>query len=443
MVQIIMKRSWEKLRTRLGTSKKTASGVLMAALAVPLLAAPLAAAATTVIITQYPIPTQGANSEDATTGPDGAMWFSELSAGKIGRTTTAGVTTEYTIPTTGSQPHGITTGPDGALWFAESGSNKIGRIDTGGTITEYTIPHGQPMDVVTGPDGALWYCDWQYGFGRIDTSTGAITEYSTQDQFHNAPQMRSLTVGSDGAIWGVSDSRNELDRVTTGGTVTRYPLTTFSGAYDVTNGPDGALWLTSYTSGNIGRFDVTSDLLTNSFPTDEANQNSQITTGPDGALWFTETTAGKIGRLTTAGAATSYLVPGRVSPYGITLGSDGALWFTEYGGNNVGRATVSLAPVVHITNPAASSTVSGTVNITGTIDANSAYNVQLYVFNSASQAVVGKYNYAVPNSTTAYSYSWDTTAVPNGNYTINLSARDAQGRKDANSTSVVHVTVQN
>jgi hypothetical protein len=49
-------------------------------------------------------------------------------ADQIGRITTAGVITEFPIRTAASYPSGITTGPDGALWFTEAFANKIGRI---------------------------------------------------------------------------------------------------------------------------------------------------------------------------------------------------------------------------------------------------------------------------------------------------------------------------
>jgi len=37
-------------------------------------------------------------------------------------------TTEYPLPTPTAYPYGITTGPDGALWFTEFYGNSIGRI---------------------------------------------------------------------------------------------------------------------------------------------------------------------------------------------------------------------------------------------------------------------------------------------------------------------------
>src|ERR1700730_6073061 len=65
-------------------------------------------------------------------GPDGALWFTETFASRIGRITTSGVVSEFPLPTSGSGPADIAAGPDGALWFTEEGVHKIGRITTSG-----------------------------------------------------------------------------------------------------------------------------------------------------------------------------------------------------------------------------------------------------------------------------------------------------------------------
>ena len=67
-------------------------------------------------------------SEGITTGPDGALWFTEVNCGQIGRMTTGGLVTDFEIPSVKSRPLGIASGPDGALWFTEAWANKIGRI---------------------------------------------------------------------------------------------------------------------------------------------------------------------------------------------------------------------------------------------------------------------------------------------------------------------------
>jgi virginiamycin B lyase len=44
----------------------------------------------------------------------------------------------FTIPNAGIST--LTSGPDGALWFSESAGNKVARITTAGFITEFPVP---------------------------------------------------------------------------------------------------------------------------------------------------------------------------------------------------------------------------------------------------------------------------------------------------------------
>ncbi len=53
--------------------------------------------------------------------------------------TAAGIITEFRVPTTSGVPDIITSGPDGALWFTEFAGDRIGRSATGGTVTEFAI----------------------------------------------------------------------------------------------------------------------------------------------------------------------------------------------------------------------------------------------------------------------------------------------------------------
>ena len=87
-------------------------------------------------MTEYPLPTPDAFAADITPGPDGALWFTESGADKVGRITTAGVITEFTLPTADTLPGPIVAGADGALWFGEGNTNKIGRMTTAGVLTD-------------------------------------------------------------------------------------------------------------------------------------------------------------------------------------------------------------------------------------------------------------------------------------------------------------------
>jgi virginiamycin B lyase len=295
-----------------------------------------------VSISEYSTPTVPSQPLGITTGPDGALWFTEFAGSKIGRITTTGKFAEYTIPTAGSEPRDIANGPDGALWFAEYAGNKIGRITTAGVITEYLVG-GYPQGITAGPDGAMWFTEISgegENIGRI-TTAGMITEYPVG----GAPD--SITTGPDGALWFTEsdvNTGNKIGRITTAGAITEYPVPTVGSEPEgITAGPDGALWFTEFAGNKIGRI-TTAGVITEYPVTTAGSIPNGITTGPDGALWFTESAGNKIGRITTAAVMTEYSLPTAGSdPHGITTGPDGALWFTEDSGNRIGRARYTCA----------------------------------------------------------------------------------------------------
>ena len=96
------------------------------------------------------------------TGSDGNLWFTESSAGKIGRITPTGSFAEF--PTT-NLPMDICKGPDGNVWFTEAvyqAPGNLARITPAGEITEYSLtssPHG----IATGPDGNIWFTEPDVG----------------------------------------------------------------------------------------------------------------------------------------------------------------------------------------------------------------------------------------------------------------------------------------
>jgi virginiamycin B lyase len=105
-------------------------------------------------VVDFPVPTPDSTTQSGALGPDGAIWFIERSAAKIGRMTLSGHFTEYPLAA-GSFPNRIVLGPDGALWFTELNADKVGRITTRGTLTEYADPGG-PVGIVVGNDGQLY-----------------------------------------------------------------------------------------------------------------------------------------------------------------------------------------------------------------------------------------------------------------------------------------------
>jgi streptogramin lyase len=175
-----------------------------------------------------------------------------------------------TATAAGAGPLGITTGPDGALWFTNTFNchfcppDSIGRITTGGVVTNYLgAGINGPGGIIAGPDGALWFTNGgnalpSRSIGRITTG-GVVTNYTGTDIF----MPGGITAGPDGALWFTNGT---IGRITTGGAITEYTGTGISATGGgITAGPDGALWFTDQVRNLIGRITVLA-ITTSSLP---------------------------------------------------------------------------------------------------------------------------------------------------------------------------------
>ena len=317
----------------------TALSVAVAAIAVPSIGAleSSAAAAQTVTITEYRagLPA-GAHPDQIVSGPDGNVWFTDLSGvGRINPATGAIQTFSTGVPP-GAIAAGLTVGPDKNLWFTLTAMDAVGRITPAGVVTIFTAGISAGTYAITsGADDNLWFTEISSPYiGRI-TPTGVVTEFPAP----LASGSLGIATGSDGNVWYLGSGN--VGRVTPGGVVTTFPTPGESGAR-ITAGPDGALW----ASGNHVERITTQGVVT-SFPTGTGIYGGLvgIITGPDGALWITET-SNKIARVTTTGDVAQYQagISAGAGPQEITVGPDGNLWFTE-SGQTPGRAGIARAVV--------------------------------------------------------------------------------------------------
>jgi hypothetical protein len=175
-------------------------------------------------------------------------------------------------------------------------------------------------------------------------------------------------------------------------------------------------------------------VITNYTGTGISNPDA-ITAGPDGALWFTDAGNNSIGRITTGGVVTNYTGTGISNPDGITDGPDGALWFTNAGNNSIGRITAGSnpPPITSILIPSNGATLSGSTYLDAS--ASNATSDEFLLFG-------GTYGFdaAVLCTATATIYGWlcgwNTTTVPNWNYTLVSLATNSTGDAAAASVSI-------
>lgn len=290
------------------------------------------------VFTVYPV-AAGEVPFDITSGPDGALWFTDIVGPVIGRITTSGVLSYRSLPDAASVTAGITAGPDGKLWFAENRGNAIGSMTTGGTVTEYPIPtaSSRPFGIAAGADGALWFTENATGkIGRI-TTAGKFEEFSLPS---STSKPTYIAAGSDAAMWFGEYATRKLARIPLGATPGKNPrLREFkaaAGVNGVSRGTDGAMW---FGQGDIGRIpaNATSAAQIAAFGAGSIQSSLALTIGPDGAIWFADRTNNAIGRVAPDGGVREYAIPvAGVLPRGIAAGRDGAIWFAGCGGY-VGR----------------------------------------------------------------------------------------------------------
>jgi virginiamycin B lyase len=288
---------------------------------------------------------------DITSGPDGALWFTEP-RDAIGRITTDGQVTERAV----AQPPGgpvrdaweIAVDRDGGIWFIETDPRNgwIDRMTPTGAVDHFALPTGHfAAAIAVGPDRNLWLVEQSGRIGRV-TPSGDVLEIDLPGR---AP--RGLTVGPDRALWftdyvGASFiGRFDIDGaggVDAGATIAEYPLSPVV-ANTIVAAPDGGFWISEtifvfepLDAGGVhgvgGKLaHRAADGAVNELATDTGSEGpADLTIGPDGNIWFTDFEQSRIGRVTPDGTITLFPLPHAPSyPRRITTGPDGNLWFTE------------------------------------------------------------------------------------------------------------------
>jgi streptogramin lyase len=304
------------------------------------------------IVTQYSsgISQTGALIGGLAAGPDGNIWFTEYYFGyptpgatvnRVGKITPSGVVTEYSAGITlNSEVIQIAAGPDGNMWFTELSVNQIGKITTSGVVTEYSAgmtPFAGPYYITGGPDGNVWFSEVNQNINRIGkiTSSGVITEYPTGA----SGQPGNIIAGPDGNIWFAG---NGITKMTTSGVTTQYLAGTRTGG--ITAGPDGRIWFTAgdIDSPSIGEM-TTDGVLIAQYSTglSQYAQLIGLATGADSSIWFTDQRNNHVGRVSVAAGGTAPPPPPPPPPAGAVIANPSALAFSSTGSTFNQSATIT------------------------------------------------------------------------------------------------------
>jgi virginiamycin B lyase len=308
----------------------------------PGLAAP-ASAATQVI----PVPTSAAGLGRIVTAPDGAMWFIEKDANKVGRITPGGQITEFDLgarTTADSTVKDVAVAADGTVWVAYDSGWRVKAIDAAGQTVRgpYVFDYPYAEQIAIAGDGTPWVT-MNYDEDFVVRIVGDQALRSS-----NAPQCQeALARAVDGAMWCRTESGlTRLNGDASGGVT--YPANNDAAyPYAIAAGPVGSIWFgryfggTMFTSpddGEVGYLDAATGAVT-AFNTGERTAPADLVPGPDGSMWFTSIgAAAGIGHISAQGRGALTAIGG-YEPEHLTFAPDGAIFATDPTNNVILRLT--------------------------------------------------------------------------------------------------------
>lgn len=209
-------------------------------------------------ITLLPLPTPASLPMAMQAGGDGNIYVQLTAANKLARVNPqTREITEFDLPEQNAGIIGGAPSVDGkAHWFILMNSNKILRFDYAtGAMQSFAIPTpGAAPFVIRAYDDGLWFT--MYGgnaIGHFDVATEKFTTVPL-------PVADSLPIGivkgKDGFLYAIlrgTDEVARIDRQTKSLAGLYHLISAKTGSGEIKQGPDGAIWVSSYRSGHVHR----------------------------------------------------------------------------------------------------------------------------------------------------------------------------------------------
>src|SRR5271166_2965975 len=187
-------------------------GLRMALTAVIAISTPGAPAYAKMEMRTFPV-LAGAGAHDVYPAPDGAVWFTAQSAGKLGRLDPRTGKSDLIALGPGAAPHGVIVGPDGAPWVTEGGQNAIARVDPATRqVKLFPLPKQFPdanLNTATfDKKGILWFTGQSGVHGRVDPATGKVDAWKSP-----RPGTYGITTTPAGDVWFASLAGDFIGKV--------------------------------------------------------------------------------------------------------------------------------------------------------------------------------------------------------------------------------------
>jgi virginiamycin B lyase len=243
---------------------------------------------------------------------------------------------EWTVPTLGQRARDPVEAPDGSIWWVGQWGNLIGRIDpTTGRMTEYPLPeNSKPHSVTIDSAGSPWFTGNGNGtIGKLNPTTGKITVYKMPDRAAKDPH--TAVFDQEGILWFTLQQSNlvgRLDPVTGDIKLVKMP-TPHAKPYGIKIDAEGVPWVACNGSNCLVKLDRATMEPTEIKLPDAKTTVRRLDIADDGMIWYVNSSLGRLGRLDPkTGAIKEWPSPSgpKSHPYAVAV-VDGIVWYNESG----------------------------------------------------------------------------------------------------------------
>ncbi len=244
---------------------------------------------------------------------------------------------EWDVPTPNARPHDPALAPDGALWFTEQGANKLGRLDPAtGKITEFPLKtsHSGPHGLVADREGDIWYTgNYAALIGKLDPRAGKVSEYPMPDPAAHDPH--TPVFDAQGILWFTVQQGNMVGRLdsATGKIELRMVPTPNAVPYGMAVNSKGVPVFCEFGTNKLGQINPKTMEITE-FILPEGARPRRLAIAADDRVYYSDFERGYLGLFDPATRRVKeWPSPGgpNSEPYGIAITRDGMVWYSEAG----------------------------------------------------------------------------------------------------------------
>ncbi|MFF1571103.1 virginiamycin B lyase [Leifsonia sp. NPDC058292] len=187
------------------------------------------------------------------------------------------------VPTPDAQPFGVVALDDGTAWFTELGADALGRIDILGRVDEFPVGReGSFVSMIATTGDSLWFTlNAGNAVGHVRGGDAAIA-------FTELPSVPSgpvgITVAADGSVWVAQILADAVARIARDGSVTEVALGAGAKPHAVAADPHDGVWVTLWGSNEVAHVAADGAVTRHPLPTPDSEPHGVAVT-PAGTVW--------------------------------------------------------------------------------------------------------------------------------------------------------------